>query len=269
MNRNRFGTSLWRACGAAAARCRVRPAGRGPDDRQLDATSSGCRTRSTRRAATSPGCASSERRCAAGSRRARRPARRSGLPQGQAAQGGHRLARRLHRRARPAAGSADACARRLARQRHDGDGATHGDRRHPARATAAAPAASAAAPAAIDRSRHDRQTRGSEQGTRRGTQRDPGRAGDRRPAAARAELRHRAGRGSLRSHDRGRPVQGNDVLIPAGSVMRGVVSSVNKATRTDRKGSLTVVVRPGHRARPELPDARHRDPGDRERGHQG
>jgi hypothetical protein len=34
--------------------------------------------------------------------------------------------------------------------------------------------------------------------------------------------------------------QGNDVLIPAGSTMRGVVSSVNKATRTDRKGSLTV-----------------------------
>ncbi len=34
--------------------------------------------------------------------------------------------------------------------------------------------------------------------------------------------------------------QGNDVLIPAGSVLRGVVSSVNKATRTDRKGSLTV-----------------------------
>ena len=34
--------------------------------------------------------------------------------------------------------------------------------------------------------------------------------------------------------------QGNDVLIPAGSQMRGVVSSVNKATRTDRKGSLTV-----------------------------
>ena len=34
--------------------------------------------------------------------------------------------------------------------------------------------------------------------------------------------------------------QGNDVLIPAGSVLRGVISSVNKATRTDRKGSLTV-----------------------------
>jgi hypothetical protein len=34
--------------------------------------------------------------------------------------------------------------------------------------------------------------------------------------------------------------EGNRVLIPAGSVMRGVVSSVNKASRTDRKGSLTV-----------------------------
>jgi hypothetical protein len=32
----------------------------------------------------------------------------------------------------------------------------------------------------------------------------------------------------------------NLVLIPAGSVMRGVVSSVNRASRTDRKGSLTV-----------------------------
>ncbi len=30
------------------------------------------------------------------------------------------------------------------------------------------------------------------------------------------------------------------VLVPAGSVMRGVVSSVNRATRTDRKGSMTV-----------------------------
>src|SRR5205823_14559332 len=34
--------------------------------------------------------------------------------------------------------------------------------------------------------------------------------------------------------------QGNDVLIPAGSTLRGVVSSVTKATRTDRKGSMTV-----------------------------
>jgi hypothetical protein len=30
------------------------------------------------------------------------------------------------------------------------------------------------------------------------------------------------------------------VLVPAGSLMRGIVSSVNKATRMDRKGSMTV-----------------------------
>jgi hypothetical protein len=30
------------------------------------------------------------------------------------------------------------------------------------------------------------------------------------------------------------------VMVPAGSLMRGVVSSVNRATRTDRKGGLTV-----------------------------
>ena len=34
--------------------------------------------------------------------------------------------------------------------------------------------------------------------------------------------------------------RGNDVIVPAGSIMRGVVSSVNRASRTDRKGSLTV-----------------------------
>ena len=34
--------------------------------------------------------------------------------------------------------------------------------------------------------------------------------------------------------------QGNDVLIPAGSTLRGIVSSVDKATRTDRKGSMTL-----------------------------
>jgi type IV secretory pathway VirB10-like protein len=34
--------------------------------------------------------------------------------------------------------------------------------------------------------------------------------------------------------------QGNNVLIPAGSTLRGVISSVQKASRTERKGSLTV-----------------------------
>jgi hypothetical protein len=34
--------------------------------------------------------------------------------------------------------------------------------------------------------------------------------------------------------------EGERVLVPAGSVMRGLVTSVNRASRTDRKGSLTV-----------------------------
>lgn len=34
--------------------------------------------------------------------------------------------------------------------------------------------------------------------------------------------------------------RGSDVLVPAGSVVRGVVSSVNRASRTDRRGQLTV-----------------------------
>jgi hypothetical protein len=34
--------------------------------------------------------------------------------------------------------------------------------------------------------------------------------------------------------------RGNEVLVPAGSVMRGVVSSVKRASRTERKGEMTV-----------------------------
>jgi cell division protein FtsB len=34
--------------------------------------------------------------------------------------------------------------------------------------------------------------------------------------------------------------QGNQLLVPAGSVLRGVVSGVDRATRTDRRGSLTL-----------------------------
>jgi hypothetical protein len=34
--------------------------------------------------------------------------------------------------------------------------------------------------------------------------------------------------------------RGSEVIVPAGSTMRGVVSSVEKATRTQRKGSVTV-----------------------------
>ena len=53
--------------------------------------------------------------------------------------------------------------------------------------------------------------------------------------------------------------QGNDVLIPAGSVMRGVVSSVNRASRTDRKGQLTVAFDQITVNGRQLSDARHRD----------
>ena len=34
--------------------------------------------------------------------------------------------------------------------------------------------------------------------------------------------------------------RGNEVLVPAGSVLRGIVRTVQRATRTDRKGELTV-----------------------------
>ena len=51
--------------------------------------------------------------------------------------------------------------------------------------------------------------------------------------------------------------------------MRGVVSSVNKATRTERKGSLTVAFDQVTVHGRDLSDARHRHAGARERRHQG
>ena len=35
--------------------------------------------------------------------------------------------------------------------------------------------------------------------------------------------------------------QGDDLMVPAGSVLQGYVSSVDWASRTDRKGSLTIM----------------------------
>jgi hypothetical protein len=35
--------------------------------------------------------------------------------------------------------------------------------------------------------------------------------------------------------------QGNDLLVPAGSIIEGYVSSVDRASRTDRKGELTIM----------------------------
>ena len=62
---------------------------------------------------------------------------------------------------------------------------------------------------------------------------------------------------------------GDRVLIPAGSVMRGLVTSVNRASRTDRKGSLTVEFNQITVQRPQLSDAWHGDRSDRELRHQG
>ena len=64
---------------------------------------------------------------------------------------------------------------------------------------------------------------------------------DRRAAAERAELGDRAGRGSLRGDDaRRRRASNGRVVIPAGSVMRGVVTAVEPATRTNRTARMTV-----------------------------
>ena len=57
----------------------------------------------------------------------------------------------------------------------------------------------------------------------------------RRSAAEHPQLGHRAGRGSLRGARRW-PTSSStaDVVIPAGSIMRGVVTSVEPGTRTNR-----------------------------------
>jgi hypothetical protein len=58
------------------------------------------------------------------------------------------------------------------------------------------------------------------------------------------------------------------VLVPAGSVMRGVVSSVNKATRTTA-GQPDGRLRSRHDQRPLVSHPRHGVPGARERRHHG
>ena len=96
-------------------------------------------------------------------------------------------------------------------------------------------------------SRHVGNRRGSELGCGR-----PGRHRVRRPAADPAQLRDRAGRGSVRSDDDGRLARtASACSIPAGSVMRGVVSSVNKAGRLERQGQADAGVRSDHDQRPK------------------
>jgi len=90
-----------------------------------------------------------------------------------------------------------------------------------------------------DRSGADQTTR-SDQGTRGGTSGIP--AGQEIDVRLQSELSSDNAQVEQRfeATTEADVFRGDEVLIPAGSVVRGVVSSVQKATRTDRRGSLTV-----------------------------
>ena len=61
-------------------------------------------------------------------------------------------------------------------------------------------------------------------------------------------------------------MSGGRVLVPAGSTVRGVVASVDKAGRIERKGRLTLKFDQMSVDRTQLPDQSHDDRGARERG---
>ena len=62
-----------------------------------------------------------------------------------------------------------------------------------------------------------------------------------RPAAADAVVvRGRPGRAARRRHDRRQSVEGRRGGVPAGSAVRGYVVAVDRASRTDRRGSLVL-----------------------------
>ena len=85
-----------------------------------------------------------------------------------------------------------------------------------------------------------------------------------------AQLGDGAGRGSLRGDDAGRSrATATACSCRPDRSMRGVVSSVNKAGRIERKGSLTVAFDQITVERPRLSDSRDRDAGARERRHPG
>ena len=68
----------------------------------------------------------------------------------------------------------------------------------------------------------------------------PGGAGSGRTAAQHIEFRDGNRGATLRDHDRRRPDAERPRPRPRGSVIRGVVSDVDKAGRIDRDGSLTL-----------------------------
>ena len=213
-------------------------------------TSSGCRTTSSRRARRL--AAAQPRRGARHSApdRARRSARRSDLPEGQAAQGAHARAHRVRRRARPHRGSCAPRARDEPRRRYS---------------TSAPPAAPAAGRGRAARgTRHDRRTT-----TARGALEVPS------GTEIDVRLQNNLNSGTAQVEDRFEATTLVDVnvngrtAIPAGSVMRGVVTAVEPATRTNRTAQDDGELRPGDGERPRLSDARHGDAGDRRRRHQG
>ena len=235
------GGRSWRRWRWRLALAQSRPAAAQPSATVTRPISSGCRTRCTRRATTSRGCAAATRRSPIALQTELDDLRDEvDLPEGQAAQGRHRQprdytdvrdrlqtirsrsARRVARRLEQRTGAAT----RIDRVGSGIGGGAGGT------GTAARRAASTAArrPAARDRAARSRHAATNS-----------GRAGDRRPAR-----RRELSSDTAQVEDRFEATtvvdlyQGNDVLIPAGSMLRGVVSSVNKATRTDRKGSLTV-----------------------------
>ena len=272
------------AAGAGAGRGQP---GVGPDARRrLEPRRAVERDHDRHPAAAGPGVRREQRGVAAaqprpGDRRsaadaARRPARRSRLPAREDAQGRLRQPHRLQRRAQPRASrcaprrAASASPTRVRTTRGTNSGSGTGTGTWQQRRLAAPADVGGTGTSGSGRLRRD-DDRPAAASERAGAPQRSARRARRSTCASRSELSS----DTAQVEDRFTATtmvdlyQGNDVLIPAGSTLRGVVSSVNKATRTERKGSADGRVRPDHRPRPELSDPRHRDAGARERRHQG
>ena len=257
-------------------RRRLRPSGCGADERQLDGhpAAAGSGLRGEQRYL--PPSQQQRRYGGPSPDRARRPARRSGLPQGEDAQGRQRHPQRLRRRARPAAGSAVPFTRGGAQQQRTTSSDTTGWRTNSDSGSGQSTATrggtggvSTSGGTIRRRSLQNRSGDANRSGHARRDQRHPRRAGDRRAAAGRAVVRHRAGRAALRSHDRRGRVsrQRGPDSCRIGRARRRQLRPEGDADGSE--GQPHRVVRSADRARPGLSDSRHRDAGHRERRHQG
>ena len=195
-----------------------------------------------------------------------RPLRRGDLPEGQAAQERTDRAARVRRRSRPrstawAIAPAPAIAAGGCRRRSGNRSTTI----VPCRPQASRPRTVSTRPF------HDRFRRIRRDLVGAEPERDSRRHRVRRAAAGDAELED-LGRSRIASRRRRWsicPTSAGACMVPAGSVMRGVVSSVNRATRTERKGAMTRRLRSRHHQRSRLSDPRHRVAGAGERRHHG